>query len=90
MRTIHVIVEGTVQGVGFRYTTRREAQHRDLAGWVRNRQDGSVEVWAQGPPEAVAKLIAFLEKGPPGATVSKLEIEEVDADLTMHKFEFRY
>jgi acylphosphatase len=90
MRTIHVVVTGTVQGVGFRYTTRREAQRLGLEGWVRNRHDGSVELSAQGSGDAVGWLIAFLEKGPPGAAVTSLTIDEVEHDSTLGRFEVRF
>jgi acylphosphatase len=71
-------VEGSVQGVGFRYSARREAQGLGLCGWVRNREDGDVEVWAEGPPCALADFLAWLEEGPPGAVVRALRSEKRD------------
>ena len=53
----HLLVTGTVQGVGFREYMRREAQALGVKGWVRNRRDGSVEALVQGEPDAVRKLI---------------------------------
>jgi DNA ligase D-like protein (predicted 3'-phosphoesterase) len=71
------MVTGSVQGVGFRDSTRRRASSLGLMGWVRNQDDGTVAVHAEGPAGAIEVLIAFLEKGPRGATVSRLAVEEV-------------
>jgi acylphosphatase len=83
-------VHGRVQGVGFRYTTRQVAQRLGLTGWVRNLPTGSVEVWAQGDPDAVDDLRAWLEYGPPGAMVHTLEVEPVEPEQGMVGFEVRY
>ena len=63
------IIQGQVQGVGFRASCSRRALGMGLKGWVRNLQDGSVEVQAEGPPIALAELRAWCEKGPLGAQV---------------------
>jgi len=86
---IDAVVRGRVQGVGFRYTTRRRAQQLGLAGWARNRPNGSVEVCAQGSDDAIERLITFLEKGPPGASITSLAIDELDTDSSLHLFEVR-
>ena len=90
MRAIHARVEGLVQGVGFRYYTARVAMTLELAGWVRNLGDGSVEVWAQGPVGAVGEIVAFLEVGPAGASVTRCMVEDAPADPTYEKFEVRF
>ena len=59
-----VIIRGRVQGVGFRYWTRRTATARGLLGWVRNRRDGSVEAVFAGDENAVADMIALCRRGP--------------------------
>ena len=56
-------VHGRVQGVGFRYSAIREAQRLRLNGWVRNTNSGDVEVWAEGPQEALDLLFAWLQRG---------------------------
>ncbi|MDJ0923228.1 MAG: acylphosphatase [Acidimicrobiia bacterium] len=87
---INVIVTGRVQGVGFRYSTENAARRLGVVGWVRNRRDGSVETWAQGPDDAVAQFAAFLEEGPRSAHVTSLDVAEVEPDLTLHRFEVRF
>jgi acylphosphatase len=67
---LHAIVEGRVQGVGFRYFVMTAAKELQLAGWVRNRFDGSVEVTAEGPRKELETLIFFLRKGPRSSFVS--------------------
>lgn len=76
-RAIHARVSGTVQGVGFRYTTQRAARELGLAGWVRNRSDGTVELWAQGRPADVDRLVAYLRTGPLMARVTAIDLESV-------------
>jgi len=66
-------VVGRVQGVGFRWWTRRTAVDLGLHGWVRNEIDGSVVVHASGPPEALARLEQALRRGPTGSRVDHLE-----------------
>ncbi len=75
MITHQMRITGRVQGVGFRYALRLEAERLGLAGWVRNRTDGSVEALAQGAPDAVAALAAWARRGPPAARVADLRIE---------------
>lgn len=69
----HVFVSGRVQGVFFRSETRCEAERRSVAGWVRNTFDGRVEAVFEGQKEDVEKLIAFCQRGPPGAKVIKVD-----------------
>jgi acylphosphatase len=72
------LVRGRVQGVGFRWFVEREAQILQLAGWVRNDPDGSVEVLAMGTPEQLAGLRSRLQEGPRAARVD--DVEESDAE----------
>lgn len=73
-------VRGHVQGVGFREATRRRANRLGLMGWVRNAEDGSVLVHAEGPDKAVAELEAFLREGPRGARISAVETESAKVE----------
>jgi len=69
LQTRRYVVTGRVQGVGFRWYVEREAAQLDLKGWVRNRDDGSVEVMATGTPEQLRSLRARLQEGPRAARV---------------------
>jgi acylphosphatase len=75
-----VIIRGVVQGVGFRYWTRRMATARGLEGWVRNRRDGSVEALFAGPEQAVADMIALCRRGPDAARVDTVEEKAAEPD----------
>lgn len=75
-----LVIEGRVQGVGYRWWTVEAARALGLAGWVRNRADGSVEVLALGPREALERLAAACEEGPPGARVRSVRVEPAGDD----------
>jgi DNA ligase D-like protein (predicted 3'-phosphoesterase) len=77
VKAIRARVDGAVQGVGFRESARRRARKLGVLGWVRNEDDGRVAVHAEGEPEAVEQLLAFLRAGPRGADVSGVEVEDV-------------
>jgi len=66
-------IEGRVQGVWFRESTRREAQPLGITGYAKNMADGSVEVLACGQPEALTRLTEWLKQGPPMATVEQVD-----------------
>lgn len=68
-------IVGRVQGVGFRQAMLRKAQALGVRGWVRNRLDGDVEAMVQGPPDAVAALMAWARHGPRTAGVERVEVE---------------
>jgi acylphosphatase len=71
----YAVVSGSVQGVGFRYCARREAQSLGLTGWVRNKDDGEVELWAEGDSASLADFREWLEEGPSGAIVDSVRVE---------------
>jgi acylphosphatase len=73
--SLHAVVQGDVQGVGFRYYVQRRAEEMGLAGWVRNRPDGSVEVVAEGSRPALGRLLELLSKGPGLADVDRVDVE---------------
>jgi acylphosphatase len=70
------IVHGRVQGVFYRDTCRGVAADLGVTGWVRNRSDGTVEVVAEGPRDAVDRLLAWCRTGPPHARVDRVEISD--------------
>ncbi|MFE1598092.1 acylphosphatase [Methylobacterium sp. ID0610] len=74
-RTVRAVVEGRVQGVGFRAWTRGEARRLGLNGSVRNRPDGRVEAILSGPSASVEAMVAALHRGPAGARVMAVAVE---------------
>jgi len=74
----HYLVKGRVQGVGFRWFVHREAAALDLRGWVRNTEDGHVEVVAAGPADALGELAAALRKGSRGSRVDSVLSHDLD------------
>lgn len=88
---LHFLVRGRVQGVGFRWFVQREASELELRGWVRNTEDGDVEVVAAGAPEDLHELRLNLRRGPRGSRVDQV-IEHVlteneAADLNSFRIE---
>jgi acylphosphatase len=71
-----VIVSGLVQGVFFRDTCQQMAREAGVAGWVRNRNDGSVEAAFEGEPERVARMVAWVRRGPAKAHVERVDVYE--------------
>lgn len=70
---LHAIVDGRVQGVGFRMFVQRTANTLGLTGWVRNKYDGRVEVWSEGAMQDNLKLLDLLRQGPPSSFVQNVE-----------------
>ena len=82
MPSTHLLIVGRVQGVGFRWFVRVAARQLDLSGWVRNRDDGTVEVAAAGPQEKLDQLRKHLSRGPSAAEVTEVQdLEPVGEDL---------
>jgi acylphosphatase len=65
-----------VQGVWFRESTRRQAEAAGVSGWVRNREDGTVEAVFEGEPHAVARCVSWCRMGPPSAEVTAIDVHE--------------
>ena len=84
-----LIVRGRVQGVGYRDALIRCATALGVAGWVRNRSDGTVEALVQGEADAVARLREWCRGGPPAARVTEIATVAVDADPAITGFECR-
>jgi acylphosphatase len=75
-----VVVHGRVQGVFFRDTTRRQAQTRGVAGWVRNNRDGTVEAVFEGDADAVERMVELSRRGPSGARVERVAVFEEEPE----------
>ncbi len=73
-----IVLEGRVQGVGFRWHTRLEARALGVHGWVRNREDGAVEAHVEGHPDRVEELLSWFEDGPSGARVDVVDVRMVE------------
>ena len=73
-KTVRLVIRGRVQGVSYRYWTVNEAVGLGLAGWVRNRRDGSVEALVSGPDAAVAAMIEACRRGPSAARVESVDV----------------
>lgn len=80
---VRLVVRGRVQGVGFRWYVREAARAAGLSGWVRNNQDGSVELEAGGPPLALARLRAAVTEGPAGARVEIVDERPASTDAEL-------
>jgi acylphosphatase len=77
-RAVQARVYGKVQGVGYRIWARGEATGLGLVGWVRNERDGSVTAWFAGADAAISTMIERLWQGPAGASVSRIDLEEIE------------
>lgn len=80
-------IRGHVQGVGFRWSLCEQARALGLAGWVRNRRDGSVEALIHGPAGAVTALADWAHRGPPGARVTAVEMDVAETEGPLAGFE---
>jgi acylphosphatase len=89
-RAVHLRVGGVVQGVGFRYFVVRQAEKLGACGYAMNLDDGDVEVWAEGRPEALESLVAAVRRGPRGSRVDRLEAREAEATGRYSGFGIRY
>jgi len=78
--TLHLRISGRVQGVGFRHYTQREARRRGISGWVRNRNDGTVEAVFHGAREDVERMVRWAQHGPPSATVTDVQVTRAEGE----------
>jgi acylphosphatase len=87
--TLSARVTGRVQGVGFRAAAVRQAHLLRVRGWVRNTDDGAVEVMIQGPHEQVDRMLSWLHVGPPGARVDEVANQQESTEIFFDRFEQR-
>ena len=83
-------VTGRVQGVGFRYTCKEAAEQLVVKGWVRNTDDGNVEVWAEGSEEVLTHFTQWLHRGPPRARVDSLDVSPQTPSGAFHGFSIKF
>lgn len=84
---IHVLIEGRVQGVGFRFYTKDQAEKLGLTGWVRNTFDGNVEAYAEGLKEDLEIWLKHLQRGPRSAFVTSIKTEWLTAQGKFRNFQ---
>jgi acylphosphatase len=84
-----VVVHGRVQGVGYRDAAVQAAFESSVAGWVRNRADGTVEILVQGSLEAVERFLQWCRRGPPLARVTDVMVAPATVDPALRAFEWR-
>lgn len=75
-----VLLDGRVQGVGFRWHARLEARALQVRGWVRNLEDGGVEAHCEGHPDRVEEFLGWLELGPAGARVDRVDVRIAEVE----------
>jgi acylphosphatase len=90
MERLHAVVRGDVQGVGFRYFVQRRAQQLGLAGWVRNNDDGTVELVAEGSREQLEQLKRALQEGPRMARVDRVDTQWSPGTGNLRNFELAW
>ncbi len=90
MIAFEVYVSGNVQGVGFRYFTRRVARELGVKGYVKNLSDGRVYIYAVGDEIMLDKFMSAINRGPPTAIVRKVEVRKAEVDENFDGFEVRY
>ena len=90
MKRASIVVSGMVQGVFFRHNTNKIANKLGLVGYVRNLDDGSLEVVAEGDDEKINELISFCRVGPSGARIDDIKIEFSKPTNEFKEFGIRY
>lgn len=87
MKRVLLLISGDVTGVGFRFSTIQIARELGLTGWVRNTEDGKVEIIAEGEKEKLENLVMWARKGPPLAQVEKVNVEWQEATGEFRDFD---
>ena len=86
MKAAHIIYSGTVQGVGFRYSCRQLAMGFDVTGWVRNLDDGRVELWVQGEEGEVQEFLKSVDESHLKGLISKAVVDWTAAEKGLTGF----
>lgn len=87
MEIARLVIRGRVQGVGYRAFVAEEAERIGLRGWVRNRQDGTVEALVGGEADGVAAMVAACRRGPRRAVVTEVEVLSADGETLPDGFD---
>ncbi|MGC9349861.1 MAG: acylphosphatase [Anaerolineae bacterium] len=89
-KAVHITVCGRVQGVGFRYFTRHNAERHGVVGWVRNNNDGTVEIWAEGTEKRLNAFVKDVRRGPTHAWVRDVDLSWESPKGETRSFRVRY
>jgi len=89
-KQFHILVNGWVQGVGFRYFAQSRAMMLGIKGYVRNLRNGQVEVVAEGPKSDLEIFVHHLRRGPDFSRVTNVEIKEQPYSGSYHNFRIKY
>ena len=87
MKRIHIIVTGTVTGVGFRWWLKMEAEKRNIHGFVKNRTEDEVEALLVGDEKDVEDVVKLCRSGPPSSKVKSIKIEDYQPEYTKKSFD---
>lgn len=91
MESVHMIINGRVQGVGFRFSAQQKAKEFGIKGWVRNRKNGSVEIEAEGKERNLQSFIEAIKHGPsPYAKINKVNIDSSDKTKGFNSFQIEH
>ena len=90
MIQLQIMVSGEVQGVGYRYYTQMKAIQFGITGWVKNLQDGGVEILASGKKEDLERFIDEVRRGNPFSTVDHIDVNETEKIETYRSFAIKY
>jgi acylphosphatase len=86
MKTMHLIISGVVQGIGFRKWMRKHAKQLCVTGWVKNREDGAVESVIQGDADALRQFLMIVHQGPPLARIEGVVEKSIETDSVYENF----
>lgn len=90
MKRIHILISGYVHGVGFRYFVQKKAKILNIKGWVKNNNDESVEIVAEGEDNNIDSFIEYCKMGPSPALVKNVEVHEESPQLEFKEFSIRF
>lgn len=90
MERAHVLIDGRVQGVGFRHFTKVNAEEVGVFGWVKNLPDGRVEAVFEGPVDHIREMVSRCEQGPGASRVDNVDVTLEEATNEFDSFEVRY
>ena len=87
MKSAHIIITGVVTGVGFRWWLNKEAEKRNIYGFVKNRTKDEVEALLLGHEKDVEDLVRLCRKGPPSSKVKSIKIKDYQQEYTNKSFD---